>query len=320
MRHRRYNSAGMSASHMTLIEPDGTMTPPPSPWTWALDPVAIIFLLALLGAYLAAIGPLRQRYQPDGVIERKRIVMFLVGWALLALSVLSPLDTLGRYYLFTAHTTQLFLIITAVAPLLMLGLPDSLGRLLLPTRRLREAGSDPLFSVIAVVLFNLLILIWHAGPIYEAALLNTGWHDLQLLTFLVAGILTWWPLLTPADSRIRLSSPMQILYLGAESLPLDVFGIYTIFAAGALYSTYATAPRIFGIPAITDQQIAGGILAVPGNIIDVIVMSIVFFGWISQVERTQRERERKLYGDEETAAVATQETPDTDAASPSVTD
>lgn len=293
------------------------MTLRPAPGTWAFDPIAILFLLALLGAYLAAAGPLRPRYQPDGRIGRKRIAMFVAGWLILALSVITPLDTLGRYYLFSAHTLQLFFIITAVAPLLMLGLPDSLARLLLPTRRLREVGRDPLFSVVAVLLFNLLILVWHAGPIYEAALHNTGLHDLQLLTFLVAGLLTWWPLLTPADAHIRLSSPMQILYLAAESLPLDVFGIFTLFAKGILYTTYATAPRIL-FDAATDQQLAGGILFVPGNLLDIIVMSIVFFGWVGQVERTQRERERAMY-DAEDAAQAT-ETPAADPASPSPAD
>jgi putative membrane protein len=293
------------------------MTPRPAPGTWAFDPIAILFLLALLGAYLAAVGPLRPRYQPDGVIGRKRIAMFVAGWLILALSVVTPLDTLGRYYLFSAHTVQLFFIITAVAPMLMLGLPDSLARRLLPTRRLREAGRDPLFSVVAVLLFNLLILVWHAGPIYEAALHDTGLHDLQLLTFLVAGLLTWWPLLTPADAHIRLSSPMQILYLAAESLPLDVFGIFTLFAKGILYTTYATAPRIL-FDAVTDQQVAGGILVVPGNLLDIIVMSIVFFGWIGQVERTQRERERAMYDAEDAAQAA--ETPAANPASPSSAD
>ncbi len=299
----------------------------PSPWAWALDPATILFLVVLLGAYLAAIGPLRTRYQPDEPVARKHVIAFVSGWALLALSVLTPLDTLGRYYLFTAHTLQLFIIITAVAPLLMMGLPDTLGRHLLPTRRLREAGRDPLFSVIAVVLFNMLILVWHAGPIYEAALLNTGWHDLQLLTFLVAGILTWWPLLTPADAHVRMSNPMQILYLAAESLPLDVFGIFTIFAAGIFYHTYSVAPRLFGFPAVADQQLAGGILAVPGNIVDLVLMSLVFFGWVNQMERAQRARERRMYGEEMSAesladvdAVPAPSPTDSGAASQSATD
>ncbi len=278
------------------------MHTPPSPYTWAFDPGAILGLLAILVAYVLAVGPLRPRYQPDAPIERKQILYFVSGWALLALTLISPLDTLGRYYLFAAHTAQLFLIITLVAPLLMMGLPDSLGRILLPTRRMREAGRDPLFNVVAVVLFNLLVLIWHAGPLYEAALHDTGLHDLQMLTFLVAGVLTWWPLLTPADEHVRMASPMQILYLAAESIPLDVFGIFTIFAAGIFYHTYAVAPRILWLSSVADQQLGGAILAVPGNAIDLILMSLVFFGWVNSVERGQRERERILYADEDAAS------------------
>ena len=291
------------------------MQQPPSPFSWTFDPATIIFLIALLAAYLVAIGPLRPRYQPDEPVARRYIINFVSAWALLALTLISPLDALGRGYLFAAHTLQLFIIVTAVAPLLMLGLPDTLGYRLLPTRKLREVGRDPLFTVVALVLFNLLILVWHAGPFYEAALHSAPLHDLQMLTFLVAGVLTWWPLLTPADQHHRLAHPMQILYLAAESLPLDVFGIFTLFAAGPFYQTYANAPRVIGwLSVIADQQVGGGILAVPGNIVDIIIMSIVFFGWVNQIERIQRERERIKYGEEDAAHEAI--APSIDAAAP----
>ncbi|HEY7851009.1 MAG TPA: cytochrome c oxidase assembly protein, partial [Ktedonobacterales bacterium] len=78
------------------------MKQPPSPFAWAFDPAAILFLVALLAAYLVAIGPLRPRYQPAGPVARKQVIAFVSGWALLTLSVISPLDTLGRYYLFAA--------------------------------------------------------------------------------------------------------------------------------------------------------------------------------------------------------------------------
>jgi putative membrane protein len=187
----------------------------------------------------------------------------------------------------------------------MSGLPDWFTRALLPTRRLRDAGGDLLFSVVAVLLFNGLILIWHAGPLYEVALQNAFWHDIQLLTFILAGVFTWWPLLTPANRQFRMTSPLQILYLAAESLPLDIFGIFTIFAHGIFYYTYAVAPRLWGVSAALDQQFGGGILAVPGNIIDVVLMSVIFFTWIERLERTQRERER--LADERAAQASGQE-------------
>lgn len=275
----------------------------PSPGAWNFDPVSIIVLIVLLASYILAIGPLRKRIPGSQAAPWSRIGMYVGGWLSLALVVLSPLDTLGRYYLFSAHTAQLFIIITLSMPLLMAGLPDWLAAAVLPSKRLRSGGAGLGFSVTAVALFNSLILVWHAGPLYELSIQNTFWHDISLLTFCVAGALTWWPLLTPANRHVRLASPLQILYLAAESLPLDVFGVFTLFASGILYHTYAVAPRLWGISAALDQQFGGGILAVPGNVIDVIFMSVIFFAWIERMERAQRERER---AEDERAQAASQ--------------
>lgn len=281
------------------------MNPQTALTTWTIDPVEAFCLALLLGAWLYAAGPWRARHLPNQPFPRKQAIYFVLGWALLALTLFSPLDALGRNYLFAAHTLQLFLIITADTPLLLLGLPDWLVERLLPASFIHNASRGLLFPTIAIVLFNGLILIWHIGPFYEAGLHNPALHDLENLCFLLAGLLTWWPLITPADAHTRMASPQQLFYLLLESLPLDLFGIFALFATGIFYSTYASAPRLWGFPASLDQQVGGAILAVPGNILDVILMSIVFFGWIGKIERAQRDRERLQYGDEDVAAPET---------------
>ena len=264
----------------------------PAPTTWSFDPAVVVALILLLGAYLIAIGPLARRLHPDEPLPVRRVVYFISGWLTLALTLVSPLDTLGRYYLFSAHTMQLFVLTTLTAPLLLLGIPVWLVEILLPAQALRHATRGLLFAILATVAFNGIILIWHIGKLYDAASRSTGLHDLQSLTFLIAGLLTWWPLLTPLDRHTRLATPFQILYLALESLPLDIFGAALIFAPRVLYAAYTAAPRVFGLSALTDQQFAGAILAVPGNVIDLALMSVVFFGWIQNIERAQRERER----------------------------
>lgn len=275
----------------------------PATTTWNLDPLTLLWMALLLGAYAYALGPLHRRRAPDDVTPRWRIACFAGGWALLLLTMISPLDTLGRYYLFSAHALQLFIIITAGAPLLLLGVPEWLMWVLLPTRALRNATRGLLFTVIAVVAFNALVLIWHVGPLYEAGLHHAPLHNLENLSFVLAGVLTWWPLMTPLDRETRLASPTQILYLVIESLPLDVFGAFTLFAQNVFYHTYAVAPRVLGFSPLGDQAAGGAIIAVPGNVVDIILMSLVFFGWIQSVEKEQRERERLQYADEDTAGV-----------------
>jgi putative membrane protein len=257
---------------------------------WNLDPVLLTALLALLGGYLVAIGPLRERFGLGDASWRKAI-LFISGWLVLALSVLSPLDTIGRRYLFTASALQLLLITSLAAPLLLAGLPEWLVARLLPLDALRKMTRGFWFVFAAIVIFNGAILIWQVEPLFEASLQDNGLHNLRLLTLLIVGIINWWPLLTPLDRHSRFASPFQIFYIAAESVPLDLFGLACIFVGTVFYPTYADAPRLFGISALTDQALAGGLLAIPNNIFDLILMSIVFFGWVERSDRAQRERE-----------------------------
>ncbi len=259
---------------------------------WNADPVTLGLLVVLLGGYLLALGPLRERLLPGVVVPRGRIVAYLSGVALLGLTLLSPLDTMGREYLLTARVAQILIIVTFVAPLLMIGLPDELAVRLLPVRSWREAAGTPLFVVIMVLAFNIIVLFWQIPRYFDLAAQDTLWHNVANLSYLLAGVLTWWPLLTPADRRARMSSPLQMAYLALESLPIDVFGIAIIFAPGVLYSVYANAPRITGLSAMVDQQVAGALLALPGNLLDILFMSIIFFVWIERIEQAQRQQER----------------------------
>lgn len=259
---------------------------------WNANPMTLALLVMLLGGYLLAIGPLRERLLPGGDIPRRRITAYLGGIALLALTLFSPLDTLGREYLLTARMAQLMILVTIVAPLLMIGLPEALATRLLPVRKWREATGSLLFVVIAVVGFNAVVLFWQIPRFYELSVRDTFWHEIANLSYLLAGVLTWWPLLTPTDSHARLSSPLQMVYLALESLPIDIFGVAIIFAPAPLYATYIHAPRITSLSALADQQIAGALLALPGNLLDILFMSVIFFIWIERIERAQRQRER----------------------------
>jgi cytochrome c oxidase assembly factor CtaG len=258
---------------------------------WNLNPFLLAVTLALLVGYLAAIGPLRERLRLGEPAPRRRVILFIAGWLTLAISFFSPLDAIGRRYLFLASTLQLVLITSVAAPLLLAGLPEWLVERLLPLRALRDMMGGIVFAVFAIVLFNGALLIWHIPPLFEAALRDDTLHNLRLLTFLVVGVINWWPLLTPLDRRTRLASPFQILYIAAESVPLDLFGLACIFVASPFYATYANAPRLFGISALTDQALAGGLLVIPNNVFDFILMSVVFFGWIERSDRAQRARE-----------------------------
>jgi cytochrome c oxidase assembly factor CtaG len=265
--------------------------------SWNLDPAVVLALVALAAGYYALIGPLRVRYAWGEAATRSQIGYFVAGMAALTLTLVSPLETLGRTSLFSAHMLQVMLLNTLVGPLLLLGLPEWVARRATRWLPVTGEGSTLVLWVVAALLFNGAFLFWHAGQFYEAGLRNEAIHDLESITLLLTGTVRWWPLLTPERRDLRLASPLQILYVLLESLPVDIFGIVLIFATKPLYPTYALAPRAFGIPVMLDQQVAGCIALIPGTFLDIILMSIVFFGWFQRMERQQLAEEALAAGE-----------------------
>ena len=263
-------------------------------FSWNLDPVLWLGLIAFCAAYYAVVGPLRVRYGWGEPATRRQVTWFAVGAASLVLTLVTPLDTLGRTALFSAHMLQLMLLNTLVAPLLLLGMPDWLAHA--AARRLGRLGDGGtmLAWVLAALVFNVTFLLWHAGPIYEAGLRNEAIHDLESLTILLTGLVRWWPLITPGRRETRLASPVQILYVLLESLPIDIFAIALIFAPGPLYPVYVAAPRVWGIPAMLDQQLAACIALIPGTFLDIVLMSVVFFKWFQRMEHAQQAEDERL--------------------------
>src|SRR5579875_3156420 len=82
-------------------------------WDWA--PSLIIGTLAIIAGYLLAIGPIRERYQLGPEVPLVRACAFLLGVDIIFLALVSPLDTIGDRYLFSAHMVQ-HLLLSLVAP------------------------------------------------------------------------------------------------------------------------------------------------------------------------------------------------------------
>lgn len=224
-----------------------------SGWDW--EPTVVVGCLALLAAYIAVARPLSAR-----------AALFVAGDAILLLALVSPIDTLGDTYLFSAHMLQHLLLVLAVPPLLLLGIPPRLfERLLLwePARRVERVLGRPL---LAWTLGTGTLWLWHAPPLYDAALRSEGVHIVQHLTFLVTATIFWWPVVAPAPLR-RLASLAAVPYLIASSLASSVLGVILTFAPPGLYAPYLHPADPLGIlrlirqgwgfSARADQQLGG---------------------------------------------------------------
>jgi putative membrane protein len=209
---------------------------------------------------------------------------FAGGLVAMFLALNGPLHDLSDGYLFSAHMVQHLVLTFIVPPLLLLGTP---GWMLRPALRVPAVNAAARWLTrpgVCFVVFNLTIAAWHLPPLYNLAMAYHPVHIVEHLMFMSTAVLMWWPLLSPLPELPRLSYPGQILYCFLMSLPMSIVAIYIALANHVLYPAYESAPRVWGILPLADQQIGGLIMWVPGGLVFYAVMSIVFFRWASQGE------------------------------------
>ena len=264
---------------------------------WNFDPSILMGTALIVGLYLYAIGPLRKRQHLAEQVQRRQVIYFLLGVFLMFLALVSPLDELGDSYLFSAHMVQHLFLTVVGPPLLLLGTPAWLVKPLLRQRHAFLIARVLTFPAIAFFLYNADFWLWHAPPLYDATLENEAIHILEHLTFIVFGVITWWPIFSPLEEGLpRLSLGGQILYLFFSGMPTVALGAGLTFSP-PLYAPYISAPRIWGISAVTDQQLGGLIMWIPGNILYIVIMSALFIRWMQKQEAKQMQKEAEEYKD-----------------------
>ncbi len=256
--------------------------------TWNWDPSIVIGFGLIVGAYLAAAGPYRSRFKSSDPVDRAHIVAFLFGAFVMLFALVSPIDEIGDRYLFSVHMTQHLLLTLVAPPLMLVGTPGWMLRPLLRDPVVMRAARFFTNPLICFAIFNVNFLAWHLPSLYDATLQNETLHIFEHLLFIGTAFLNWWPILSPLPELPRLPAPAQILYLFAQALPATILGAFIVFAPAPLMPTYAAAPPIFGVNALTDQLFSGMIMWMPGGMVYLIALSIVWFSWMEREERVEQ--------------------------------
>jgi cytochrome c oxidase assembly factor CtaG len=232
---------------------------------WETPPAVLVGAALALGLFAQAFLRLRAR-RPDHA-PWSRALLFGAGLALLVLPLVSPLDGVGDEELLSAHMLQHVLIGDAAAallvvavrgPLLFFLLPPAVLKPLASTRPLRSFLSTLMLPLVSLGLWVVVMYAWHIPAVYDYAAAHELVHDLEHLSFVVAGVLVWVQLVDPARHG-HLRRPQRIFFalgLLVVSQPLiDAL----IFTSSAAYPRYTGA---HGISALTDQRLAGVVMMV----------------------------------------------------------
>ncbi len=274
--------------------------------TWELDPLVIVGLL--VAAVLYAGGVRRLRARGDAWPVGRSVAFLGVGLGSVAIATLS---SMGAYddTLFWIHMLQ-HMVLTMVAPVfLALGAPVTLALRALhgrPRRTLVRVLHSRFAKVIAsplvtTPLFVGTLYVLYFTPLYEATLRNDVLHELTHVHFLVAGCLFFWPILglDPVPGRLPHMLRLFVLFVTLPAhawLGIAIMGGDRVIAGGY----YAELGRTWGPSLLGDQAIGGGLLWSSGDLISIVLFTVVFVQWFRAEEREALRRDR--HADRETAA------------------
>lgn len=276
----------MNGTIIPLLHATGQASAPTG-WlhsAWRLEPTVVLGVFALIAAYLWVTRPRNgdAAGQPREPVSGGQRAAFLMGALVVLIALSPPLDDWADWYLLSAHMTQHLLLTFAAVPLLMLGMPGWLVRQLLSPRPLHRSLYALTRPVMAFAVSSVLVVGWHLPIAYDAALHLEAVHILQHLSFMLAALLAWWPVIGPMPDWPQLAPPVKCLYLFAESLPGAATGAFITMAATGLYSPYSDSPRLWGISLATDQQVAGLLMWVFTGMLYLAVITGIFLRWASR--------------------------------------
>jgi putative membrane protein len=269
---------------MAHVVPGPGRPPPLGPegfgWTtWQADPTVVMGLALLGGLYVAATWR-RHRLDPAATVEPWKVVSFAGALAVLLGALTGPIHDLSDYYLFSAHMVQHMLLVFAMPPLLLYGTPAWMLQPLLRDARVLRLGRLATRPRAAFALFNVILVAWHLPPLYNLAMNQHPVHVVEHLMIMAASVILWWPVLSPLPELPRAAYPVQLLYLFVVGLPMVMVAIFIAMAEELLYPFYAASPRIWDqLTPRADQHLGGLIMWIPGGLVFLTAISIVFFRW-----------------------------------------
>ncbi len=269
---------------------------------WGLSPYLFVLVVWTSGLYFYGVWRLHERgdHWPVG-----RTLAFVVGgmgsFYFATSSGIAAYDTT----LLSVHMVQHMILSMAVPLFVALGAPVTLLLRTLP-RRPRGWLLAVLHSRVAKVLsfapltFALYVLspwILYFSPWYGATLRSAPLHELMHVHLVVVGALFFTPILgiDPVPGRVSYPFRMMMLVL---TLPFHAFLGVTIMGqtrllGGDWYPSLKASMSWLPDP-YDDQHLAGGILWGSGDLIGLLLFSVLFVQWVRASMQEARREDRRL--------------------------
>jgi len=264
-------------------------------WTaWRFEPSVLIPIVLSILIYGWGLYKLWAQAGAGRGIMARHWVSFLGAILALLVGLVSPLDALSEA-LFSAHMVQHLILMLVVAPLLVVSefpraflwaIPRRQAHALGhgvhqgPVSRIWQGLSHP---IVVWCLFTIVLWLWHAPVLFEAALRNQTIHTLEHICLLATAMFFWWVLFRHSGpDHIRFG--VAIPYLFLTVLQSGIFGALMTFTSQPWYPDYAATVTAWGLTTLQDQQLAGLIMWVPGGAVFTLLTIGYFAVWLRAME------------------------------------
>jgi putative membrane protein len=252
-------------------------------WRPHLDVWAMLIGVGLLYVWALRAGDPKRPDTPTP-IRRSHRWCFFGGLVVLWIASDWPMhgyDTL----LFSVHMTQHLLYAFVAAPLLILGLPAWLLRRMLRPPGVRRVFRSVTHPLIALVLFNGWMLVYHVPALVNLSVTNEIAHFLMHVIWVGVGLAVWWPVLSPLPELPHLPSVARLGYIFGLTILPSIPASFLTFGVVPFYEVYIDAPRILGLSVVDDQQLAGFIMKLGAGLLLWASFGYLFFQWARTEEQ-----------------------------------
>lgn len=235
------------------------------PWRFVLEPEWILAIALVALDYALVVRVFERRGHR---VPRLRRLSFAAGLALVAIALLSPVEHLAITSMLFFHLLQNVMLVDWAAPLLVAGLTPAMAAAA-ERFRLWRALTAP---AAALGLWLGAWYVLHLPPVYDYALEHRWALGVEHLTFLVAGLAFWWPVLQPG----RLAAGPRVVYLFAAFVLSCPVALIIALAGSPVYDFYVDTDKLWGWSTMTDQRLGGIGMAVEGNVLLFVATAVAF--------------------------------------------
>jgi cytochrome c oxidase assembly factor CtaG len=227
------------------------------PYEWEFHPATWLALLLAVAAVVLAHRHLLRTSEHPIRWARHDVGIFAGACAASLVALTWPLADLAAHWSLTALVVQRLILMLAVAPMLLLGLPYDVVE-----RITRAALVDALLSrcqrpATAIGLVTILTVGSMTPPVVETQSSALVLRAFLAVTTVVAGLILWIPVLGRIPGIPRLPPMMRFGYLAAQAVVPAFLSFILILSPHPLYATYAGSHAAIDLRPLNDQQIAG---------------------------------------------------------------